>query len=76
MDIQIEFNEKMETEVIGLFREDGTAFICVACGNLVDIIVEEGGVSSCGAAEPACHWAYGRLVCTFCGATESWCDSS
>lgn len=58
------------------FRESGTAFVCLACGDLGEIDVQESGVSSCGAAEPESHWASGEIVCRECGAREPWGGSS
>ena len=58
------------------FRETGTCFVCLVCGDIGQIDVQDFGVSSCGAVEPASHWATGEIVCPGCGAREPWGDSS
>lgn len=69
------FDAEMRTEVIGLFREDGTGFVCVACGGTGEIVVEEGGRSG-GGPYPDVYWASGNIVCEDCGASEFWSDST
>ena len=58
------------------FRESGTCFVCLACGDIGEIEVQDSGVYSCGAAEPESHWATGEIVCPGCGALDGWGDSS
>jgi hypothetical protein len=62
----------METK----FKEDGTAYICVDCDSVAELIIDGSGVQPKTPSGPEIHWFWGKLKCNSCGYEEYYTDSS